>query len=224
MTFHLITIFPNIFESFLSEGILSRAIMKNNIKIKVYNPRDFTEDKHKKVDDKPYGGGPGMVLKAMPILRAVNKAVGRKKKFKIIILSPRGEKFTNKKALELSRKYNDIILISGRYEGIDKRVLDILKAKYGFRRIDQISIGDYVLSGGEIASVVVMDAISRQIKGVLGKEESLEERRIASGDVYTRPPLIELKIKNKKRKFEVPQVLTSGHHGKIQQWKKGRNK
>jgi len=182
-TFHIITLFPNIFNSYINESIIALAIKNKKIKIKFYNPRDFTKDKHKRIDRKPYGGGPGMVLEAEPVLKAAEKALGRKKKVKIIFLSPNGKQFDNSYAKKLSEIYKDIVIISGRYEGIDTRVKRILKA-------ESVSIGPYVLTGGELPSMIILDAVSRQIKGVLGNENSIEEERIASPDVYTRPEVL----------------------------------
>lgn len=207
-TFHIITIFPDMFSSYLNESILARAVKSKKIAVKFYDPRDFTKDKHKRVDYKPYGGGPGMVMQAEPILKAVAKAKGRKKKVKVFLLSPNGELFDNKIAKQISKKYTDIILISGRYEGIDARVKSILRA-------EEISVGPYVLTGGELPAMVMIDAISRQIKGVLGKEESLEETRSAGSAVYTRPENLKYKGKN----YKVPKVLLSGHHKKIEDWR-----
>ncbi len=211
MTFHIITIFPDMFRSYTDESILLRAQNNKLINIKFYNPRDFTKDKHRKVDDKPYGGGPGMVMQAEPILRAVAKARGRKKNVKIIIFSPSGKQFTNTYAETLSKKCKDIILIAGRYEGVDTRVKKILKA-------EELSIGHYILTGGEVPAMVVVDAISRQITGVLGHDESLEEKRVSSSEMYTRPEVIKYKDKN----YKVPKVLISGNHKKINEWRKGR--
>lgn len=224
MNFHIITIFPNIFDSYLNESIIGRAIEKKLIKVSFYNPRDFVKDKNgngfKPTDDKPYGGGPGMVMKAEPILKAVTKALSKtrdKKKVLIINFVPSAEKFTTDFAKKATKKYTDIILICGRYEGIDARVDKILKTK-------KISIGDYVLTGGEIPAMVVVDCISRQINGVLGKFESLEEERVSSSEVYTRPEILKYpfgNIKNKKSKnYKVPGVLLSGHKAKIDEWKK----
>ena len=198
------------FRSYTDESILARAQRKKLINIKFYNPRDFTKDKHKKVDDKPYGGGPGMVMQAKPILKAVEKARGRKKNVKIIMFSPGGKQFTNTYAKTLSKKYKDIILIAGRYEGIDSRVKKALRA-------EEISIGPYVLTGGEVPAMVVVDAVSRQIPGVLGHAESLEEKRVASSEMYTRPEV----IKHKGKNYKVPKVLLSGDHKKIEEWRKG---
>lgn len=211
MTFHIITIFPEMFRSYIDESMLLRAQKKKLINIKFYNPRDFTKDKHKKIDDKPYGGGPGMVMQAEPILKAVAKARGRKKNIKVIMFSPSGKQFTNTYASSLSKKYKDIILIAGRYEGIDSRVKKALRA-------EEVSIGPYVLTGGEVPAMVVVDAVSRQIPGVLGHAESLEEKRVASSEMYTRPEV----IKHKGKNYKVPKVLLSGDHKKIEEWKKGR--
>lgn len=214
MRFHIITIFPDIFSSYLGESILGRAIENKKIQIKFYNPRDFLPKKdnnYKPVDERPYGGGPGMVMKAEPILKAVEKAVSKikdKKKILVINFIPGAEKFTTDFAKKISKKYEDIILICGRYEGIDARVDKILKTK-------KISIGDYVLTGGELPAMIVVDCVARQIPGVLGKFESLEEERISSSEVYTRPEILEYKGK----KHKVPKVLLSGDHKKIEEWK-----
>ena len=215
MTFHVITIFPRMFQSYLSDSILARAIKEKKITVKFYNPRDFTKDKHKKVDDRPYGGGPGMVMYAEPIIRAVELAKLKTKnsKLKTIVLSPGGKKFTNEYARSLSKKYKDVILISGRYEGIDARVKKILRA-------EEVSIGDYVLTGGELPAMVLIDATARQIKGVLGKAASIEESRIPVSEVYTRPEAFEYKGK----KYRVPKVLLSGNPKEIDKWKTKRTK
>lgn len=229
ITFHLITLFPESFESYLGASIVKRAQEKGHISIKYYNPRDFAKAKKsgvmtysdRRVDDRPYGGGPGMVIEAMPIIRAIEKAVGKKsttsakgygvsKKIKIIFFSPSGEQFSNVVA-DKYKKYTDIVLVCGRYEGIDARV------KKAFPMTD-ISVGPYVLTGGELPAMIMIDTISRRIPGVLGHGQSVEEERIASPDVYTRPETIEYKGK----KLKVPKVLLGGHHAKIDEWKKGR--
>jgi len=196
-------------DSFLAYGVLARAIKKGIIKVKIYNLRDFTSDRHQTTDLRPYGGGPGMVMKAEPILRAVKSI--KVKKPKIIIFSPRGKMFTNKVAHNYSKKYKDIILICGRYEGIDARVKKILKA-------EEVSIGDYILSGGEVPAAVVIEAVARRLPGVLNKAESIEEKRIASAEVYTRPEI----LKWGGKKYRVPKVLLTGHHEKIEMWRQGR--
>lgn len=211
MNIYIITLFPEALKPYLNESILGRAQKKKLINIEYYNPRDFSKDKHKRVDEKPYGGGPGMVMVADPILNAVNKARGRKKNVKVIILSPRGRQFTNALAITLSKKYKDIILISGRYEGIDARVKKILRA-------EEVSIGPYVLTGGELPAAIVVDSIARQIRGVLGKDESIEEKRNASHEVYTRPEI----VKHKGKNYKVPRVLLSGNHKDIEEWRENR--
>lgn len=222
MQFHVITLFPEVCQTYTDASVLGRAqktdkgkgakVRGKKIEVKYYNPRDFSKNKHNKVDDKPYGGGPGMVMYAEPILRAWEKAVGKKKdpkKIKTLIMSPRGKKFDTAYAKKLARTYEHIVLISGRYEGIDSRVKKILKA-------EEISIGDYVLTGGELPALCVIDSVSRQIPGVLGTFESLEEERISSGEMYTRPDILVYKGK----KHKVPVVLLGGNHKDIEEWKK----
>ena len=210
MNFHIITLFPNAFDSYLNESILARAIKNKKIKVKFYNPRDFAKNK-RNVDDKPYGGGPGMVIKAEPVIKAIQKAKGQKKKVKIIFLSPSGKQFTNEYAKKLSKVYRDIIIITGHYEGIDSRVRKVFKT-------DDVTIGPYILTGGELPAMLMIDVIARQIKGVLGHEESLEENRVSSPEVYTRPESFKYKNKN----YKVPKVLLSGHHKEIEKWKSNR--
>ena len=216
MTFHIITIFPDIFDSYLNESIVGRAIKNKLISVRFYNSRDFIKapkNNYRPVDDKPYGGGPGMVMRAEPILKAVMKVLsvvkGKNKKILIINFIPSAEKFTTSYAKTISKKYTDIILICGRYEGIDARIDKILKTK-------KLSIGDYVLTGGELPAMILIDCISRQILGVLGKYESLEEERVSTSEVYTRPE----KLIYKGKKYNVPKILLSGNHKKIEEWKK----
>ncbi|MCI5051181.1 MAG: tRNA (guanosine(37)-N1)-methyltransferase TrmD [Candidatus Pacebacteria bacterium] len=219
MNFHVITIFPNLFDSYLNDSIMKKALDKGSISVQFYNPRDVTKNKHKKVDDIPYGGGPGMVMMAEPIIdlwaditkkTLIEKLpLTKKRKFKTIILSPGGEKFTTEYAKASAKEHTDIIFICGRYEGIDARVAEITGA-------DLVSIGDYVLTGGELAAMVMIDSISRQVDGVLGNKQSLEEDRISSHEMYTRPA--ELKYKGKK--YQVPEVLQSGNHKLIDEWRK----
>ncbi|HYF12913.1 MAG TPA: tRNA (guanosine(37)-N1)-methyltransferase TrmD [Candidatus Paceibacterota bacterium] len=219
MTFHVITLFPEVVEAYTSASILGRAQKEKIFNVKTYQLRDFAGNKWNKVDERPYGGGPGMVLRAEPVIKAVEsvlkKISSRKRggviyhpiKPKVIITSAGGKPFTNSMAKALS-KFKDIIIVCGRYEGIDARAKKVLKAQ-------EISIGPYILTGGEVPAMAVVDATARQIKGVLGKIESLEEGRVASHDVYTRPEI--LKIKGKK--YRVPKVLLSGHHAKQAVWK-----
>ncbi|MDQ5954987.1 MAG: tRNA ((1)-)-methyltransferase [Patescibacteria group bacterium] len=215
MRFHVITIFPDIFDSYMNESIIGRAKEKKLIDIKFYNPRDFIrapKNNYRPVDDRPYGGGPGMVMRVEPLIKAIEKSLSKikdKKRVKIINFSPSGKKFTTEYAKNSVKKYTDIIFICGRYEGIDARIDKIFKT-------ENISIGDYVLTGGELPAMVLIDSISRQIKGVLGKFESLEEERISSSEVYTRPEVLKYKNKN----YKVPKVLLSGNHKDIEEWKK----
>ncbi len=228
MTFHIITLFPESFDSYINASIIGRAVRDKKIKIKFYNPRDYTKDKHRRVDQKPYSGGPGMVLEAPAVVKAIEAAikvaskqqlVSRKKEGKltsdyklpttqIIWLSPSGKQFDNKKAEQISKKYTDIIIICGRYEGIDERVKKIFKA-------ESITVGPYILTGGELPAMIILDTISRRIPGVLGKIESLEENRVSFSEVYTRPEIFE----HKGKKYRVPKVLLSGNHKKIEEWK-----
>ena len=212
-TFYVITLFPDSMSSYLNESILKRAIEDRKIKVNFYNPRDFTKNKWQRIDQKPYGGGPGMVIQAEPVIKAIAKAKGRKKKVKIIFFEPSGKKFDTKYAKKTAKEYKNIILVCGRYEGIDARVKKVFKT-------DQISIGPYVVTGGELPALVVIDAISRQVPGVLGDYSSLEEERISSSDVYTRPDLFTYKNK----KYLVPSVLLSGHHKNIDSWRQKTKK
>ena len=207
MNFHIITIFPEMFDSYLKESIIGRAVKDKKIKIKFYNPMDFCKPKER-VDGRPYGGGPGMVLRPELFLKAFAK-VKKNKKEKVILFSPSGKKFDTEYAKKSAKKYTYIILISGRYEGIDARVKKITKAQ-------EISVGDYVLTGGELPAMILIDSISRQLPGVLGKYESLEEERVSSSEVYTRPEVLKYGGKN----YKVPKVLLSGNHAKIDEWKK----
>ena len=198
--------------SYLGEAMLKRAKDKRLADYAVINIRDHSKDRHAKTDDRPYGGGPGMVMTPEPILRAFSK-LKTKKKVKVIQLSPSGKMFTNTIAKKFAKSYSDIVFICGRYEGVDDRVRKILKA-------EEYSIGDYVLTGGELPALVMADAIVRQIPGVLGDKESLEEARVASPRVYTRPETLVFKGK----KYKVPKVLTEGHHKKIEEWRSKQKK
>lgn len=217
MIFHVITLFPESFDSYVSSSIIGRAVRNGKIKIKFYNPRDFvptpprlrgTSKPYLRVDNKAYGGGPGMVMEALPIIKAIEKIKSKNKKIKIIWLSPSGKQFSNE-AAEKFKKYNDIIIVCGRYEGIDARIKKVFK-------VEEISVGPYVLTGGELPAMMILDTIGRRIPGVLGKIESVEENRISSSDVYTRPEVLVYKGK----KYCVPKVLLSGNHAKISEWRK----
>lgn len=237
-TFHVITLFPESLESYLSASIVKRAQERGQIAVKCYNPRDFAEPKkaadgtvaarpkdapltyaERRVDDRPYGGGPGMVLEALPIIKAIEAAVGKKmktaagrKKVKIVFFNPGGEVFTNAVA-DKFKTHTDVVLVCGRYEGIDARVKKVFP-------MTDISVGDYTLTGGELPAMVLIDAITRRLPGVLGDDLSVEEARVASRDVYTRPAVLEYK----KKKYKVPDILLSGHHAKMDAWKLKRNK
>lgn len=213
MNFHVVTLFPGAFESYLGESIIKRAIEDKKIKVSFYNPRDYSDDKWKRVDQKPYAGGPGMVIQALPTAKAIEKALSkikrnRRAKVKIIFFSPGGKQFDTAYAKSTAKKYTDIIFVSGRYEGIDARVKKIFK-------MEDISVGPFVLTGGELPAMILIDSIARQVEGVLGNFDSLEESRVSSHDVYTRPEVFEYK----KKKYRVPKVLLSGDHKKIEAWK-----
>ncbi len=210
--FHLITLFPEACDAYLSASILRRARKNKKIAVAYQTPRDFVTNKWGKVDERPYGGGPGMVMTALPVVKAVEKAVKRAKKPVIIWFQPGAPAFTNAEADKLA-KYSDIALVCGRYEGIDERARKILKT---MGTLKTYSIGDATLTGGEVPALAIVDAVTRRLPGVLGKDDSVEERRISSGEVYTRPETIEWK----KKKYRVPKVLQTGHHANINEWKK----
>lgn len=212
MRFEILTIFPNIFDSYFNESILKRAREKKLIDIRVHNIRDWSEDRHKKVDDTPYGGGPGMVMKVEPIYNAV-RSVRRhgKAKTRVIVFGTRGNVFDAKTARRLAR-YDQLILLCGRYEGIDERVA-------AYVADEEISVGDFVLSGGELPAMMLVETISRFIPGVLGKFESLEEIK-GSYPVYTKPEAFTPPGGSKKKAWKVPAVLRSGNHAKIEAWRK----
>ena len=207
MTFHVITLFPEVIECYASTSILGRAQKEKKFKVKTYQLRKFAGNKWGKVDERPYGGGPGMVLRAEPVIKAVQKIREAKPHGKVLITSAGGKPFTNAMAKKLA-KAKDVIIVAGRYEGIDTRAKKALKAQ-------EISVGPYILTGGEVPALAIIDATARQIKGVLGKFESLEESRVASHDVFTRPEV--LKVKGKS--YRVPKVLLSGHRANIDAWK-----
>lgn len=208
MNFHIITLFPGAFDSYLNESILKRAIEDKKIKVKFYNPRDFADNKRDRIDRPPYGGGPGMVIQAIPVIKAIAKAKSSKKKTKVIFLTPAGKQFTNEYAKKTAKSFSDIIIVCGRYEGIDARVKKAFK-------MEDISIGPFVLTGGELPAMMIVDSIARQRKGILGNFDSVEERRVSSENVYTRPETIIYK----GRKMKVPKVLLSGNPKEIDIWK-----
>ena len=207
LRFDIITIFPKVFDPILNESIIKRAQAKKKVKICVHNLRDYTNDKHRKVDDRPFGGGPGMVMTPQPLFDAIKKIKGRRRA-KVLLMCAGGKKFDQPTAKRLA-KFKDIIIICGHYEGVDERVREEL--------VDEsISIGDYVLTGGEIPAMVIVDALTRLIPGVLGKEESLVhesfENDLLEYPHYTRPANF--------RGIKVPNVLLSGNHKDIETWRK----
>lgn len=219
MTFHLITLFEEACDAYLSASILGRARKAKKISVQYQTPRDFVDNKWGKVDERPYGGGPGMVMTALPVVRAVEKALkpysakatkGKSRKA-VIWFSPGAKQFTNKDADALG-KYEHVVLVCGRYEGIDERAKVMLK-KLG--TLKEFAVGEAVYTGGEVPALAIVDAVSRRLSGVLGKDESVEERRVASSAVYTRPETIEYK----KKKYRVPKVLQTGHHANIDTWR-----
>lgn len=212
MIFHIVTLFPGAFDSYLGESILKRAIEDKKIKVKFYNPRDFASDKWARVDRAPYGGGPGMVIQALPVAKAIEKAKKAcKGSAKIVFFNPSGKLFDTVYAKTAAKKYKNVIFVCGRYEGIDSRVKKMFK-------MEDISVGPFVLTGGELPAMIMMDSISRQIEGVLGNYDSREEERVSSPDSYTRPEVVEYKGK----KYRVPRVLLSGNHRLIDEWRNSR--
>jgi len=218
MQFDIVTIFPDFFGSILAHGVLKRALAGGQLAVHLHDLRDFTDDRHRTVDDRPFGGGPGMVLKPEPIFRAVEslRPTGEAEDVPVILLSPQGRLLRQPVAEELAG-HSRIILICGRYEGMDERVAQSLAT-------DELSIGDYVLSGGEAAAAVVMECVTRLIPGVLGNEESVAQdsfgeenapgRRVLDWPHYTRPAEF--------RGMRVPDVLISGDHAEISRWRRRR--
>ncbi len=216
MKFHIITLFSEACDAYLSASIIGRARKEKKIFVQYQTPRDFVENKWGKVDERPYGGGPGMVMMALPVVKAVEKSLKSKKGKKVIVwFSPSGKQFTNKDADTLT-KYDDVVLVCGRYEGIDERAKKILKT---FGTVKEFAVGEAVYTGGEVPALAIVDAVTRRIPGVLGKDLSVEERRIASSAVYTRPENISYNKKN----YRVPKVLQTGHHANIDAWR-GKHK
>ncbi len=216
LTIHIITLFPEALAPYLEASILGRAVRARLLCFRLWNLKDFTEKTKggkltRRVDDRAYGGGPGMVLRPEPVLRALDKifkSYKTKVKPRVVVFSPSGPMFEQAAASRWARQKRDLILIAGRYEGLDARVKKILRAEL-------LSIGPYVLAGGELPALVVAEAVARHLPGVLGDPESLEEKRIASPEVYTRPEILEYQGK----RYRVPKVLLSGHHQEIDKWR-----
>ena len=222
MKFDVVTIFPAMFERPLAEGVIGRAIERGTLDVKIRDLRDFTTDRHRVVDDVPYGGGPGMVLKPEPIFRALDAIeADRGRPAAVILTSPQGVRFTQNEAQRLSRLPH-VVLLCGRYEGVDERVRA--------RVTEEISIGDYVLSGGELPALVVIDAVARFVPGVVGAEQSVAEDSFSRGLLdfphYTRPSELSVVTTAGPRDapltpaIRVPEVLLSGNHAEIRRWRK----
>lgn len=213
MKFSIISIFPEMIKQALSCGVLSRGIKNNKLQVQAINLRDFTEDKYQSVDDKVYGGVDGMLLKPQPIAKALqslgvkNKSEATLQKTKVIYLSPQGPLWTNSKAKDWAKQGQDLILICGRYAGLDQRIIDLYVD-------EEVSIGDYILSGGELAALVLVDSISRFIPGVLGHQDSANQdslnNYLLEAPQFTRPVIFE--------SLKVPEVLTSGNHQEIKKY------
>ena len=207
MRFDVLTLFPETILNACNFSIIKRAISENHISVNAINPRDFTLDKHKRVDDTPYGGGAGMLLACQPYIDAF-KSIEKKENSKVIVMSPRGKVFNQEMAKEFSQK-EQLIIISGHYEGFDERILEITQA-------EEVSIGDFVLTGGEFPALCVIDSVTRLLKGVLGDDESAEYDSHYDG-------LLEHPHYTKPREYEgysVPEVLLSGNHEKIKEWRR----
>ena len=204
----VLTLFPDIINAYLKESILKRAQEKKLIEVKIYNIRDFASDKHKIVDDYPYGGGPGMVLKPEPLFNVIDFLKKDNEPRRTILLSPQGRPFDQRLAGEFSEEKRRLVFICGRYEGIDERVMSLID--------EEISIGDYVMTGGELGALVIIDASARLIKGALGDEKSTEEESFSWGLLdyphYTRP--------REFRGLSVPDILVSGNHKEIWLWRR----
>lgn len=209
MKFDIVTIFPRMIDAALAEGVVSRGIAAGVLDVKVHDLRDHTTDRHRSVDDMPYGGGPGMVMKPEPLVRAVEE-IGRHRGAPdtVILLSPQGTRFTQAEAEKLSR-LRHIVLLCGRYEGMDERVPALVGAV-------EVSLGDFVVSGGELPAMIIVDAVSRLVPGVVGDEQSVAEDSFARGLLdyphYTRPAEF--------AGLKVPEVLLSGHHADVRRWRR----
>ena len=209
MRFHVLTLFPRMFDSPLSGGVIERARASGLLDIRVHDIRDYAHDRHRTVDDYPFGGGPGMLMKAAPLFEAVEAVTVRlTEEVPVVLLSPQGRRFTQRTAEELAR-LDDLVLVCGRYEGVDERVRQNLVT-------DEISIGDYVLSGGELAAMVVIETVARLVPGVVGSSESTLSDSFTTGLIehpqYTRPAEF--------RNWPVPEVLLSGDHARIARWRR----
>lgn len=212
MRFTVITIFPQLVEDYFKEGILSRALKKKQVQLRTISPRKFAKDRHQTVDDIPYGGGAGLVMKVEPLVKAIKFVTKAKRKRRIILLDPRGKRFIQKEAKRLSG-YEELVFICGRYEGVDERIKYYIDEK--------MSVGDFVLMGGELGAMTMMEAVARLIPDVLHHPESAVNESFSQGSnlehpQYTRPEVFE--------GHKVPPVLLSGNHGKVAGWRKKNSK
>ena len=208
MKFDIVTIFPRMVQAGLAEGVVGRGIERGLVDVAIHDLRDFTSDRHRTVDDMPYGGGPGMVMKVEPIVRAVEHVRAHRGHGTVVLLTPQGRPFTQAEAVRLRARAH-VVLLCGRYEGIDDRVRTLVAA-------EELSIGDFVMSGGEVAALAVVDAVSRLVPGVVGDQQSVEGESFTGGLLdyphYTRP--IEI------GGLRVPDVLVSGHHAEVARWRR----
>ena len=208
MQFDIITLFPEMCRSLISDSILKRAVTDDKITVRFWNPRDYAVDKHHTVDDTPYGGGPGMVMKIEPLV-ATLRAIDRRERSRALLLSPRGPCFIQSHAQQFSQELDQLILVCGRYEGVDARLLEYLDG--------ELSIGDFVITGGELAALVVVDAVARLLPGVLGDDTSSQD------ESHSRPGYVEYPQYTRPEVFEdkkVPDVLLSGNHRLIEEWRR----
>jgi len=216
MTFDIVTIFPAMFEQPLAAGVIGRAIERGVLEVKVRDLREFTTDRHRVVDDMPFGGGPGMVMKADPLFRALDAIeADRGQPLTVVLTSPQGARLTQETAQRLSTLAH-VVLLCGRYEGVDERVLE--------RVTEELSIGDYVLTGGELPAMVILDAVARLVPGVVGDEQSVADDSFSRGLLdfpqYTRPATLTRAGPQGATDLAVPDVLLSGNHADIRRWRK----
>jgi tRNA (guanine37-N1)-methyltransferase len=211
MRVDVLTIFPDMFPGPLGTGVVGRALERGLVSLQAHDLRDFTDDRHRQVDDVPFGGGPGMVMKAEPLLRAVRRFREQDPSVRVILLSPQGRVLSQQVARELAGEAH-LVLVCGRYQGVDERAREEIG--------EELSIGDYVLSGGELAAMVVVEAVARLVPGTLGSQESLADETFSDSGfeppLYTRPAVFEGR--------EVPEVLRSGHHAEIERWRREQSR
>ncbi|MCS6266593.1 MAG: tRNA (guanosine(37)-N1)-methyltransferase TrmD [Vampirovibrio sp.] len=212
MKFSVLTLFPELIESYTTTSIIGRAVANETIKVDVLNPRDFTTNKHKKVDDTPYGGGAGMVLACQPVVDAYRSLLPLNPKAKVILTSPAGKKFTHELAMEWAEITDQLVILCGHYEGFDHRIFELIPA------LEEVSVGDFVVTGGELPALLMIDAVSRLVDGCVQAKESVENDSFYNGLLdfphYTKPAVFE--------GLAVPTVLLSGNHAEIEKWRKAQ--